>query len=156
MNPRARALADHEIDAVVLHRGIHHFFDRWHEAMNFIEKENLARLERGQDRGQVPLALEKRPGAGLNVHAQLARDDLRERRLAEAGWAVEQNVIERLAATARRLDGNLDVLLHARLADVVSKARGANAGFDARVFVKRRACYDAPRGPLHLPFASCS
>src|SRR5690606_2247082 len=46
-------------------------------------------------------------------------EDLRERRLAEAGRPREEQVIERLAATARRLDEDAEVLLVLRLPDVV-------------------------------------
>ena len=84
--------------------------------------------------------------------AQFAGDDLRKRRLAKARRAVEQNVIERLAAAARRLNGDLDVFLHARLADVIGEALRADARVDARVFIQRRAGDDASR--RLAPFAA--
>jgi hypothetical protein len=42
---------------------------------------------------------------------------VRERRLAEAGRAVEEEVIERLAPLLRRVDGDTDVVLELLLAD---------------------------------------
>ena len=148
MNARARPLPDHQIDAIILHRGIENLLDGGHQAMNFVEKENFARFERSEDGGQVALALEQRAGTGLDGDAQFVGDDLRERRLAQARRAVEQHVIERFAAAARGLDGDLDVFLHARLADVIGQALRANAGVEARVFIegpRRIRCVVAAR-----------
>ena len=122
--------------------------------MNFIEEKNFALLERSEDRGQVALALEQRAGTGFNHDAQFAGDDLRERRLAQARRAIQQHVVERFAAAARRLDGDLDVLLHTRLADVVGKALRANARVNSRILIKRRAGDDALRRSLHPRLAS--
>src|ERR1700733_14050529 len=52
-------------------------------------------------------------------------------------------MIERLAAGARRLDGNNDVFLDAFLADEVGHALGTHAGVEARVSLKGSAGYDA-------------
>ena len=126
------------------------------QAMNFVEKKYFALFERSEDRGQVALAFEQRAGTGFDDHAQFAGDNLRERRLAKPRRAVEQHVIERFAAAARRLDGDLDVFLHARLADVIGEAFRANARVNARVFIQRRAGNDALRGLFHSRLASCS
>src|SRR6266849_942073 len=118
--------------------------------MDLIEEKDLAGLERGKDGGQIALALEQRAGAGLDGYTQFVREDLRERRLAQARWPVEQDVVERLAAAARRLDGNRDVLLHPRLPDEIGQALGTHAGFNTCVFVKRLAGNDTLRRSLHL------
>ena len=60
VNSCTRALSDHQIDAIVFHRGVQDFFDCGHEAMNFIEEENFALFEGREDRGQVALAFEQR------------------------------------------------------------------------------------------------
>ena len=111
--------------------------------MNLIEKENFACFERREDGRQVALALEQRAGTGLDVDAQLVGDDLRQRSLAQSRRAVEQHVIERFAAAARGLDGDLDVFFHALLADEIGHALRAHAGVEPRVFVKRPAGDDA-------------
>src|SRR5712692_1903520 len=111
MDARPRSLADDQVNAVVLHRRIEDLFDGWHQAMDLVEEKDLAGLERGEDGGQIALALEQRPGAGLDGHTQFVREDLRERRLTQARRPVEQDVVECLATAARRLDGNGNVLL---------------------------------------------
>ena len=67
---------------------------RWISSMN----STSLRLEVGEDRREVARTLEHRPGGLAQVHAHLARDDVRERRLAQARRAEEQHVVERLAA----------------------------------------------------------
>ena len=153
MNPRARPLPDDQVHAKVLHRGIEHLFDGGLQAMNLIEKKNFADLERSENRRQITFPLEHRPSAGLDRHFQLVGDDLRQRGLAQSRRAVQQDMIERLAAAPRCLDGNLDVLLHAPLADVFRQALGPHARFNSHVLVKRLSGDNPLRSPLlHNPF----
>ena len=67
------------------------------------------------------------------------RDDVGQRRLAEAGRAVQQHVVERLAALRAAAIGDLQVLAHAILADVVVERARAQARFVLRVVVDARA-----------------
>ena len=52
-------------------------------------------------RREIAGALEHRAGGLAQVHAELGRDDVRERRLAEARRAEDEHVIERLGRAAR-------------------------------------------------------
>ena len=70
--------------------------------------------------------------------AQFVGDHVGERRLAEARRAVEQHVIERLAALGRGGNRHLQVLAHAVLADVIVQAPGPKAGLVLRVVVHAR------------------
>ena len=90
------------------------------------------------------------PEADLDRRAHLVRQNLRERGFAQSRRSVEQHVIERFAARARRLHGNLQVFLHAVLADVVGEARRTNAGLDARVLVERLPGNDSISRVAHL------
>src|SRR5262249_27786463 len=136
MNPCGGALADHQIYSIVLHRRIKDLFDRGQQAVNLIEEEDLARVERGEDGGQGYLAVEEGSGTHLDGDAELIGENLRERGLAQPRRAVEQDMVKRLAAAARRFDGNGNVLLHARMADEVGETFGPDAGLDARVFLE--------------------
>ena len=53
----------------VLHRRIEGLLERAVEAVDLVDEEDGARLERGQQRGDVALALERRAGG----HARTAR-----------------------------------------------------------------------------------
>ena len=70
--------------------------------MNFVDEEDLAGLEIRQDGSQVARLLEERARRAAERHPELVRDHVRQRGLAEARRAVQQHVIERLAALARR------------------------------------------------------
>ena len=89
------------------------------------------------------------PGRRADRHAELVGDDVAERRLAETGRAVEQHVIERLAALSRRGDRHLQVLAHAILADVVVEPPRPQPGLVLGVVVDARRCDEAIVG--HAP-----
>jgi hypothetical protein len=55
----------------------------------------------GEQRREIARLGDHRAGRGAEADAQFARDDLRQRRLAEAGRAEEQHMIQRLAARFR-------------------------------------------------------
>ena len=79
------AFADDEVELEILHRRIEDFFDRRVQPMDFIDKKYVALLKIGEQRRQVARLRDHRPGRHLEIHAKLARDDLRKRRFAEAG-----------------------------------------------------------------------
>src|SRR5471030_1231801 len=79
--------------------------------------------------------LERRAAGEPHVHAHLHGDDLREGRLAEPWRAVEQHVIERIAALARGLDEDAHLVLDRHLTDeVVERARSERGVGDALRF----------------------
>src|ERR1019366_3533846 len=81
------------------------------------DEQHIARLQVGQDRREIAGTLDHRPGGGAEADAQFARDDLGERGLAQAGRAVQQYMVERLAAGAGGLDENREVFAGGLLAD---------------------------------------
>ena len=95
--------------------------------MDLVDEQDVALLERRQDRGDVALALERGPGDRAQPDAELLAHDLRERRLAEARRADEQDVVERLAARLRGGEGDLELLLDTLLADELGEAAAAAA-----------------------------
>ena len=102
--PRRRPLPDHEVELEVLHRRIERLLDDAVQAMDLVDEEHVAALEVGEDRREVARPLEHRTRGAANGDAHLVRDDVRERRLAETGRAVEQHVVEHVAARARGRD----------------------------------------------------
>ncbi|MBD0338799.1 MAG: Holliday junction branch migration DNA helicase RuvB, partial [Thermoleophilia bacterium] len=66
-------------------------------------EEHRAGLERGQERGDVGLALERGAGGLHERHLELGGHDLRQRRLPQPRRARQQQVVERLAALLGRL-----------------------------------------------------
>ena len=86
-----------------------------------------------EDGGEVAGLFEDRAGRAADRHLQLVRDDVRERGLAQAGRAVEQHVIERLATLTRGGDRDVQVLADAILPDVVVQRARPQAGFGTGV-----------------------
>ena len=87
---RRRALPDHDVDLVVLHRRIEDLLDDAVEAMDLVDEQHVAGVEVGQQRRQIARALDHRTGGRANVDAHLARDHIGERGLAEPRRTVEQ------------------------------------------------------------------
>ena len=118
----AGTFADDEIELEILHRRIENFLDRRVEPVNLVDEQDVARLEIGKQRRKVAGFCDHRTGCGAEVHAQFARDDLRQRGLAEARRADEQHVVERFLARARRLDEHAQVRARLFLADEVRQS----------------------------------
>ena len=137
---RAGAHADGDRQLAVLHRGIERLLQRALQAVDLVDEEDAAGLQRGQERGDVGLALERRAGGHDERRVELGGDDLRERRLAEAGRSGEQDVVEHLAARERGLDRDRELLLERRLADEVLEAARAQRAVELELLL------DALRG----------
>ena len=58
--PGRRPLADDDVEPEVLERRVEDLLDRPVEPVDLVDEEDVVRLERGQDRGDVALALERR------------------------------------------------------------------------------------------------
>ena len=78
--------------------------------MNFVDEEHVARLEIGELGRKVAGFGDDGSRRRAKVHAEFARDDLRERRLAETRGTDEQHVIERIAASLRRFNKDFEIL----------------------------------------------
>ena len=85
--------------------------------MDFVDEEDIAFLEVGEQRGEIAGLGNHRAGGGAEVYAELARHDLRERGLAQSRRADEQHVVERFVARFRSLDKNPQVGPRLLLAD---------------------------------------
>jgi hypothetical protein len=82
---RRRALADDDVELVVLERGVELFFEHRLHAVNLVEEEHLALAQVGEDGGQVALDLQGRAGGLLEADVELVGDDGGQRGLAQAG-----------------------------------------------------------------------
>jgi hypothetical protein len=112
----------------VLQRRIEDLLDRAVEAVDLVDEEHVPLRERGQDRGDVALAFERRAGRRAEGDAELLADDVSEAGLAEAGRPDQQNVIERLPTRAGRLERDCELLLDALLSnELVQPARPQRA-----------------------------
>ena len=111
------AFAQGNVDAEVLHRRVEELFDGLGQAVDFVDEKDGSLFGVGEVGNQVLGSRERGAAGDLEGHAQVARDDGGESRLAESGRTVEKNVSQRLAALARSVDGDLDPLVDRALAD---------------------------------------
>ncbi len=101
--------------------------------------KHVARLQVGQDGGEVAGALDDRAGGGAKPDPEFAGDDLGERGLAETGRPVQQDMVQRLATGAGGRDEDGQVLARGALADELRQALRTQRGL-------RRVLLQARRG----------
>ena len=106
---------------------------------------------------QIALALERRARRDAHLGAHLVREQVGERRLAEPGRTREQHVVERVAALARRLDVDGQVVGDLLLAHELGEAARAGArrrrrpALGALGIARDHAPSPAPGPPAPLP-----
>ena len=115
--PRGRPLADDDVEPEVLESRIEDLLHRAAQAMDLVDEEDVPLPERGQDRGDVALALERRPGRGAQADTELLPHDVGEARLAETRRTDQEDVVERLAARTGGFERDRELLLDPLLAD---------------------------------------
>ena len=86
--------------------------------MNLVDEQDVVLLEVREDGGKIALPLDDGAGGHLDADAHLPGQDVGQRRLAEAGRAGEQDVVEGFPALSGRLDEDGEAFLHALLADI--------------------------------------
>ena len=121
---RRGTLADHDVELEVLHGRVEDLLDRPRQAMDLVDEQHVAVVEVGEDGGEVAGALERGTAGDPQADVHLGGDDSRQRGLAQAGRAREQQVVGGLAATARGAEQDLEVLLEPRLADELVEPPG--------------------------------
>ena len=89
--------------------------------MNLVDEQHVVLFEIREQRGEIAGPLEHGPRRLAQIDAELVRDDVRERGLAQTRRAEQQRVIERFAALPRGRDEDLELRLDARLADVLGE-----------------------------------
>lgn len=102
--------------------------------MDFINKEQVIFLEISQDCGQIARSLNRWATGDLEVDPHLISKYARQRCFAQAGWPVEQSMIEWLVAPACRRNGNAELLHHFLLPDELGEHTRAQALFGLGFF----------------------
>ena len=111
--------------------------------MNLIDEQHVPRLEIGEQRRQVPGTFQHRTRGLAQIDPKLIGDDVRERGFAEAGRSEYQDVIESLAALARRLDENVHLRFDIGLTDIVGERFRPHRPIDDFIVAAAGACNDA-------------
>jgi DNA polymerase III delta prime subunit len=133
---RRRAFADHDVDLVVLQRRVEDFLDDGREPVDLVDEQHIVRFEVGQQRRQVLGFFQHRTAGLAQVHAQLLRDDVTQRGLAQAGRAEQQHMVQRLGAFPGGANEDFQLLAHLLLAHVLVQQLGPQGALD-RLFLGR-------------------
>src|SRR3979490_2896840 len=96
--------------------------------MNFVDEQHIALFEIGEKRREIAGLCNHGPRSGAEADAKLARDDLRQRGLAETGRPHEQHMVQRLVTFARGLDEDRKVRPRLLLADEFRQQLRAQRG----------------------------
>src|SRR5262249_42438070 len=105
-----RSLADDEVELEVFHRWIEDLLHRRVQPVDLVDEQHVARLEVGEQRGQVAGPRDHWTRRHAKADAKLTRHDLRQRRLAEPGGTAQEDVVEGIASGARRGDEYLQIV----------------------------------------------
>src|SRR5207302_3875375 len=108
----------------VFERRIENILRRAAHAVDVVDEEHVARLERGEDRRDV-LLLDGGARNRADADPELFANDVREARLAKPRRTGEEHVVERLAARLRGRERDLKLFLHSLLPDEVVEAARA-------------------------------
>ena len=139
-----RAVAHHHVDAKVLDRRVQRFFDGRAQAMNLVDEQDVGARHARQKPGEHALVLHRRAAGHEQLRAHLFGQDVRQRRLAQAGRTAQQDVVERLFTPPRGLDVHAQVLLVLLLADELVQRAGPKDAIEALFFTehaaRRQAC----------------
>ena len=144
---RAGALADHDVDPEVLHRQVQHLLGRAGEAVDLVDEDDLALLQRGQHRREVARPLDRRAAGDPQRRAELGRDDHRDRGLAEAGRPGQQHVVRRPAASQGAVQQQRELLADPGLADEVVEPLGPQRALDHPLVAVGQRRDNAVAGP---------
>src|SRR5450631_1461210 len=96
--------------------------------MDLVDKQHVVGFEIREQGGEIAGALQHRTRSLAKVDAELVRDDVRKRRLAESRRTEQEHVIERLLALFCGLDKNRKLAADFLLANIfVERARPQRA-----------------------------
>jgi hypothetical protein len=102
--------------------------------VNFVDKEDIAGIEVGQKAGQITWFFKHGAGGHAQGGFEFLGDDVRQGGFTEAGRAVQQNVVEGVAALFGGLDEDLKVIHDFLLTTEFVQQLGAQGFFKQFVF----------------------
>ena len=124
------ALINDDIDSKIFDGGIEVLFDHFGEAVDFVDEEDIALLQTGEETGEVTCFFDGRTGSGADGGVHFRSENVSERGFAEAGGATEEEVIEGLRSGAGGVEKDSEPVLEFGLAGEVGQSGGAEGEVD--------------------------
>jgi len=127
------ALIDDDVEFEVFHRGVEIFLDGFLETMDFVDEEDIAFFEIGEETGEIARFFDGWSTGALDVGAHGFGDDVSQGGFAQAGGAAEEHVIDRFASLAGGGDGDFQSFADFWLAGEVGENGGSETHLHRRV-----------------------
>ena len=115
-------LVDDDVEFEVLHRRIKVLLDGLLKTMNLINEEHIPFGKIGEQTRQVSGFFNGRTAGGTQGSSHGAGQDVGNGGLSKTGRSAQEDMIQRLFAAQRRLDGDLQALLDLGLAGEIGKS----------------------------------
>ncbi len=154
--PGAEALAEHDVDAEVFHRRVDELLDDARHAVDFVDEEDRAFFEVGQERQQVGRLGQGGAARHLDRRAQFVGQHGREGRLAEPGRAVEEDVGQRFLEFLAGVQDDAEALHHRFLADDLAQPARPQRGVALAPLVATAGLDHGLTGHVALQFSVIS
>ena len=138
---RLGALINDDVQPVVFDGGVQVLLDAGMQAVDFVDEEDVALLQVGQDAGQVSGAVDLRAAGGVQFGAHGVGDEVGQRSLAQAGRAAEQHVVQGFSAHLRSLHHHEQLFFDLGLAVKLREVRRAEGEIKGRVGVVERGIH---------------
>ncbi len=119
--------------------------------MDFINEEYVLITQVGQDSRQVAAPFDSGTGSNLDIDPHLGGDDVSQGSLAQARWAIEQDVVEGVAPTLGGGDSDIKIFFNFVLPDEIIQGLGAQTGVKGYIFRAGFVRNDARHSPNKLP-----
>ena len=114
-------MVDHDIDAEIFDGGVEIFFDHFREAVNFIDKEDIAFLKASKKSRKVAGFFDRRTGGGANGSVHFCAEDVGESGFSKSGRAAEKEMVEGLGAGSGRIEKDAEAVFEFGLASKVGE-----------------------------------
>ena len=147
-NLGAFAFADGAIQGEVFHGRVENLFSHFVQAVDLVDKQYAAGLHAHQHSHDVPRALQCWRAGDVDFGIHLGGHDHGQGGLAQAGWTVEEQVINRLAPALGRAEGDGNAVLQGGLPNVIGQRARADGVFQPVVVAGFFALQQAGAGKI--------
>ena len=137
---RRRAFSDHDINRKILHRWVKNLLDLAVQAVDLINKQDVALLQIVKDRCHLTRFFDRRAARYLHMGSHLICNDARQRCFSKSRRAVKQHMIENITSLFCCFNIYFQVLFRLFLSDVVVQVLGTERTFDFHVLLENVSC----------------
>ncbi len=103
--------------------------------MDFIDEEDIARFEIGEDGSEVADFFDSRTRGDADIDTHFFGDDIGEGGLPESGGSVEEDMLDVFSTTTRRLDEESEIRFDLFLTDILREGLRAEGRIEEDILI---------------------